>query len=189
MAFIALQEMFDLVVMIAAIGFIFSGFIRRPMARDYDPLKHFSKNEQLENFKTAVIVAAPAIVLHELSHKIAALSFGAPATFHAAYTWLAIGVILRMLNSGFIFFIPGYVSYAASLPPLSHAVVSFAGPGMNLLLFVLATVAIRQGWFKKQAALLHMTKQINLLLFIFNMIPLPPFDGASVFGNLYKAFL
>jgi Zn-dependent protease len=188
MAFMSLMELFDLIVMIAAIGFIFSGIIRRPIPGNYDPLKHFSKNEQWENFKIAVIVAAPAIVLHELAHKVAAVSFGAPATFHAAYTWLAIGVALRMFSPGYIFFIPGYVSYAATLPPLAQALVSFAGPGMNFLLFLVAWFAIGQGWFKNHTAVLHMTKQINLFLFIFNMLPIPPFDGASVFTNLFHAF-
>jgi Zn-dependent protease len=188
MAFLSLPEFIDLIVMIAAIGYIFSGIIRRPIPRDYDPLKHFGKNEAWESFKTAIIVAAPALVLHEMAHKITAISFGAQATFHADYTWLAIAVLLRLLNSGFIFMVAGFVSYSAILQPLPQALVAFAGPGTNLLLFLLAHAAIKLGFFKKYAALLHMTRKINLFLFIFNMLPLPYFDGLSVFTNLYRAF-
>jgi Zn-dependent protease len=187
MAFLSLAESIDLIVMIAAIGYIFSGLIRRPIPQDYDPLKHFGKNEAWENFKTAIIVAAPALVLHEMAHKITAISFGAQATFHADYTWLAIAMLLRMLNSGFVFLVAGFVSYSA-ISPLPQALVAFAGPGTNLLLFLLAHAAIKFGWFRKYTEILHMTRKINLFLFIFNMLPLPYFDGLSVFTNLYRAF-
>jgi Zn-dependent protease len=35
---------------------------------------------------------------------------------------------------------------------------------------------------------LTLLKQINMILFIFNMIPIPGFDGFTVFSNLYKLF-
>jgi Zn-dependent protease len=190
MAIVTLKEFIDLVIMIAVVGFIFKDVFRKPITSGYDPLKYFSKNLNWENFKWAIIVTAPAIVLHEMSHKIAAISFGIPAVFHAAYFWLGIGAVLKMLNFGFIFFVPGYVSYVAGLgAPLEMALIAFAGPGMNLLLFLFATLAIKNNWLPKYNQLLHMTKQINLFLFIFNMIPFRPFDGSHVFGNLINSVI
>ena len=187
MAIITAKELLDLVIMIAVIGFIFKDFFRKPITSGYDPLKFFSKNLSWENFKFAVIVTAPAIVLHEAAHKITAIAFGIPAVFHASYFGLMIGMFLKLMNFGFIFFIPGYVSFASSTAShLEIALIAFAGPLMNLLLFVLATVAIKRNWLPKHNQLLHLTKQINLFLFIFNMIPFPPFDGSHVFGNLLK---
>jgi Zn-dependent protease len=191
MALIILQEVIDLVVMIAAIGFIFKDYMNVPDTRNYEPLDYFRRKTSFlgSGFKNAVMVAAPAIALHEAGHKIAALSFGLNATFHAAYTWLGIGVLLKLFNAPFLFFVPGYVSYSGFVEPLGRALIAFSGPLVNLLLFLFATVALRQKWFNgKHTPLLILAKQINLFLFIFNMLPIPGFDGSHVFSGLLQAF-
>jgi len=120
---------------------------------------------------------------------LTALSFGLEATFHAAYTWLGIGLILKLINFPFLFFVPGFVSYSgAGVEPLARAFIAFSGPGVNLLLFLFATVALKRKWFRKYTSLLFVTKQINLFLFIFNMLPIGIFDGAQVFSSLMQAF-
>lgn len=191
MAIITLLELVDLVVMTAAIGFIFSSFFKAPAAADYDPLKEYSKKRwiDLKNFRFAVMVAAPAVILHEMAHKFVALSFGAHAVFHAAYPWLGLGVLLKLMNFGFIFFIPGYVSYfAESLTHLQIALIAAAGPLMNLLLFLAAIFMLKKVSDNKWKTALYMTKQINLFLFIFNMLPIKPFDGGHFFSNILQAF-
>jgi len=83
------------------------------------------------------------------------------------------------------------------------ALVSLAGPVTNLLLVVAAAVAIRIGMAvgvfeiprsatfnmitaaapgaaNSIAVVLSVIFSLNLILFVFNMIPLPPFDGAGV---------
>ena len=191
MALITPNEIIDLVIMVAVVGFIFKDYVPAPSRNDdYDPLKEFQKTSSFpgkyfKGFKQGVIVAAPAVVLHEAAHKIAALSFGFEATFHAAYHWLGLGILLKLLNAPFLFFIPGYVSYSAPyIEPLVRSFIAFAGPLANLLLFLFAFLALKKNWFVKHVHLLSLTKQINLFLLIFNMIPFPPFDGASVFGGL-----
>lgn len=189
MSLVTLQEIIDLVVMVTAIGFIFKDFVRVPKS-DYDPLKAFSSRSFFsEGFRNALIVAAPAIVLHEAGHKIAALAYGLQATFHAAYTWLAFGVVLKLLNAPFFFVVPGFVSYSGHLTPLVNSIIAFSGPAINLALFLSATLALKQGWFRgKYAPLLVLTRQINIFLFIFNMLPIPGFDGFQVFSGLLSAF-
>ncbi|MBI2663894.1 M50 family metallopeptidase [Candidatus Woesearchaeota archaeon] len=190
MAFVTFGEIIDLVIMIAAVGFIFKDRVQIRPTGDYDPLTDFRKQRFFsEGFKNAVIVTAPAIALHELGHKAAAMAYGFDATFHAAYTWLGIGVVLKLLNFPFLFFVPGYVTYsAANIEPLVRALIAFAGPLVNLLLFLFATAALKQGWLKKYAQHLVLTKQINMFLFIFNMLPFGFFDGAQVFSSLMQAF-
>ena len=191
MAIVTLQELFDLAIMIAVIGYIFKDLLPVADARNYEPLDSIRKKRFFsEGFRNALIVAAPAIALHEIGHKIAAISFGLQATFHAAYTWLGIGLLLKIINAPFLFFVPGFVSYSgASVEPLARALIAFSGPLVNLLLFLFATIAIRQKWFsRKHFSLLYLTKQINLFLFIFNMLPIGFFDGAHVFQNLIRAF-
>ncbi len=191
MAVVALQELFDLAIMIAVIGYIFKDLLPVRDTRDYEPLDALNKRGFFgEGFKNALIVAAPAIALHEIGHKVAAMSFGLQATFHAAYTWLGIGLLLKIINAPFLFFVPGFVSYSGGgVAPLARALIAFSGPLVNLLLFLFAAAAIRQGWFnKKYLSLLYLTKQINLFLFIFNMLPIGFFDGAHVFQSLIQAF-
>jgi len=191
MAFVVFQEIIDLVIMIGVIGFIFKDYMNVRDTRNYEPLDEFKRKKSFfsEGFKNAIIVAGSAIALHELGHKMVALSFGLEATFHAAYMWLGIGALLKLIGAPFLFFVPGYVSYSgAGIHPLSMALIAFSGPLVNLLLFLFAFFAIKQGWFRKYLPQLYLTKQINLFLFIFNMIPFGFFDGARVFGSLMQAF-
>jgi len=86
--------------------------------------------------------------------------------------------------------VPGFVSYSgAVVEPLARALIAFSGPAVNLLLFLFATASIKRRWFKsKYLPILVLTKQINLFLFIFNMLPIPGFDGYKVFVGLIRAF-
>ena len=71
-------------------------------------------------------------------------------------------------------------------PSRSHVLVSGAGPAANLLLALLFTaalfLALRSGARESDPlmALLNTGVQMNVLLAIFNMVPLPPLDGSSV---------
>jgi len=149
------------------------------------------------DFWYAVALVAPAVIFHEFGHKFMAMFFGHTATFHAAYTWLLLGIILKLMNFGFIFFVPAYVSIPAGLPPLQNALVSFAGPLVNLI-FWLGSAAIIKYYYSKNV---HLTKKqknmlvywsffkkINMFLFIFNMLPIPMFDGFHVYTSLWAFF-
>ncbi len=186
MAILTIHEILDLVIMVAAVGFIFKNSFSIPKS-DYDPLEEFKHGKSFfdDGFRNAIIVAAPAVVLHEAGHKIVALMFGLTATFHAAYEWLAFGVVLKLFNAPFVFFVPGYVSYSGHVGPLGNAMIAFAGPLVNLLLFLFATLAIKQRWFKaKHAPYFVLTKQVNLFLFIFNMLPFGFFDGSQLLDGV-----
>ena len=174
-----LIELFDIVIMTLAVGYIFSGVFKTPALG-------FDKNA----FWFACLVTAPALILHELAHKFFAIGFGLQAEFHAAYFWLLLGIVMRLLQFNFIFFVPAYVSIGtgmAQTTPLNYAIIAFAGPLMNLLLFVIAWALLHQKKMKKTTFMfLYVTKQINLFLFIFNMLPIPGFDGLKVYEGLAK---
>ncbi len=201
MPLITLNEIFDIILMTAALGYIFADSFskfahsyRRHLAAEYNPLQEYATNKifggyDWESFKFACYVTAPAIILHELGHKIAALSFGLEATFHAAYSWLVFGIILKLLNSGFIFFVPAYVSHSGSATALQSAIIAFAGPGINLLLWLGSWLIVKEKLCgKKYIAFFTLTKHINMLLFLFNMIPIFGFDGEKVLNGVVKTF-
>ncbi len=184
---LSLIELFDIVVMTLGVGFIFSSMFAR----------HANARLDKESFKFACMVTAPALVLHELAHKFVALALGLHATFHASYTFLGLGILLKLVSFPFIFFVPGFVSISCGVPscvvpPLTSALTAFAGPLMNLFLGVSAWLWLRYDVRLASRPVLEgvltATMRINLLLFVLNMIPFGFFDGAKVFSGLIEYF-
>ncbi|MCX6710171.1 MAG: hypothetical protein NTV63_04455 [Candidatus Woesearchaeota archaeon] len=190
------MEIIDIIVMSVLVGIIFSDFFKVPSAvrEKYEPLTSdyrlkkrsiFGINKQ--GFISALLVTAPAIVLHEMGHKFSALAFGLSAVFHADYMWLMLGVILKFLHFPFLIFVPGYVEISGGTY-LQNAITSFAGPAVNLILWLAPLLAVRKGWVnKRRIPFFIVTSRINMFLFIFNMLPIPPFDGFNFIINLWRA--
>lgn len=189
MPLFTLWEIFDIIIMTIVVGYIFSGVFKKPSFDNYDPIKHFKSGIDFTDLKFAVLVTAPGIILHELGHKFVALSLGLSATFKAAYTFLALGVLLKLMSFPFIFFIPAYVSIIGQASALESAMIAFAGPAINLILW-LGSLLLIKGKIapKKWNPVLLLTSRINMFLFIFNMLPIPGFDGSKVFMGLIGAY-
>jgi len=182
--FITIAEIIDIIIMTFAIGYIFSTFIKRQPEEGYDPLKFYEKNPFWEDLKFGSMIAAPAVVLHELAHKFTAMAFGATATLHAPIGWYLVIILLRMLNFPLIFFVGGYVSHTPLLP-LQSSIVAVAGPLINLILFLLCISLVKFKLInRKYYRMITISGKLNLFLFIFNMLPIPGFDGAHFFSSL-----
>lgn len=184
---LSLKEIIDIIIMTAAVGYIFMGIFRLGRREIY------TGKFDWQSFKYACIITAPALILHELAHKFSALGYGLEPVFHAAYIWLAIGIALRVLRTGFIFFVPAYVSICASgdacnVSKFGFAMIALAGPAINFSLFIASFIILKffdNKLSERTRILLYLTKQINLLLFVFNMLPLPGFDGLKVYQGLF----
>ena len=150
-------------------------------------------------------VAIPSIILHEVSHGVAALAFGDPTAKEAGRLTLnpvrhvdLFGTILlpaMLALSGL-----GVFGYAKPVPvdrskmrhPRDDAVfTSLAGPATNLLLAVLAGLWFHHEFHAHPASVTFASGPwrlriplalgfINVVLAIFNMIPIPPIDGSAV---------
>ncbi|MEM4755571.1 MAG: M50 family metallopeptidase [Candidatus Woesearchaeota archaeon] len=195
-------EVIDALLMTFLVGFIFSGFFKKEPQTREEVYASYEKPRSWIDWDAllfAAMITAPAILLHELGHKIAALGFGMVATFHAAYLWLFLGVVLKLLQFPFIFFVPAYVSWGCSSAvcqaslsanPWIGSIIAIAGPLVNLLLWFGAWAYLRWGKPKRKwIQALVLTKRINLFLFVFNMLPLPPFDGFHFFAGLWHTFI
>lgn len=183
-----LIEIIELAITVFALGYIFSGFIQKPT----DPIRAFLKSRELfdwEDTKYSAMIVAPAVILHELGHKFVGLALGYASTFHASYFGLAIGAFLRIIGSPFIFFVPGYVSISNVGVPIHFAWIALAGPLVNLALYFISWGLFESSRYPKWNRVLWISKQINLLLFAFNMIPFGFFDGAKVLAGSWQLYL
>ncbi len=179
-------EIIYLTIVVIVIGYIFSGMFRfktKPnKISDITSRLRFD----MDDFKLAVLVTAPAIVLHELAHKFVAMGFGFPAEFHIWGFGLLLALFLRVINSPFIIIAPGYVDIPLVTDPTAYRLIAAAGPAINLILWIGAFLILKnaRNINRKQMIALYLTKKINMILFIFNMIPFGPLDGAKILFGL-----
>jgi Zn-dependent protease len=182
-------------IMAVAIGFIFKDLPLFNIVRTSYSGIPIQKGPS--NFLLAIYAVVPGIILHELFHKFVALSYGASAIFQANFMFLLIGVALKLLRFPFIIIAPAYVAIFASNGLAGHemALIGFAGPFANLLLY-LAAFAILKIDLKAFRSLkenpywytiLVGTKYVNGILFLFNMLPIPGFDGHHIYRGLFMS--
>lgn len=185
MAFLSLAEILQLGIITFALGYIFSDYLPHPKQDPFAP-KKFS----WEHLFFAAAIATPAVVFHEFGHKFVAMAFGLAATFHVFWTGLALGIILKLLAFPFLFLAPAYVSIPAGASALQSTLIAFAGPGVNLLLFCISALILKykKNLSHKELFALSISKKLNLFLFWFNLIPIPPLDGWTVLNGIIALF-
>lgn len=148
-------------------------------------------------FFRLVAILIISIVIHELAHGIAALSQGDDTPRQEGH--MTLNPVVHMGYESLIFLCVAGIAWG-SMPVSPHKfrhprwsdiLVSAAGPLSNLLLGTLCITAIIA---TRQSALpmvsqefLSMAARINMLLFLFNLLPIPPLDGFSVCEKLFPA--
>ena len=205
--FINIFEILDIILMTFIVGFLFMSTFKPIKKHTGDILEKYLKKSTGFDWQAlwfAALVTAPAIILHEFGHKLTALSFGFNSTFHAAcstaniasgtgfldfYCGLTIAsILLKIAGIGFIFFIPAFVQTIGNASVLQQTLIAFAGPAVNLIIFLIAIIILktRKNLSPKVSHFLILTKNINIFLFVFNILPIPGFDGFSVFSGIWK---
>jgi len=161
-----------------------------------------SPNGQLVLFSWVFWVVA-SIVLHELAHGWAAIRRGDDTPIHSGHmTWNPIvhmgGWSLLMLA------LFGFCWGAMPINPsrlrgrFGEAFVAFAGPACNVVQFiVLCTLAVAWNLFSgsvseplrgNTAMFLFIGAMINLMGFLFNLVPVPPLDGSRILADFYRPY-
>ena len=133
-----------------------------------------------------------ALVFHEFSHGWVANKLGDPTAKYAGRLTLNPMAHLDLFGSLMILFV-GF-GWAKPVPVNSRYLtnprtdmmkIAFAGPASNLLLAFIAGSLIRlTGNMGVLSSMLIMFAQINIMLAVFNMIPIPPLDGSQIFSGL-----
>ena len=133
-----------------------------------------------------------ALVFHEFSHGWVANKLGDPTAKYSGRLTLNPMAHLDLFGSLMILFVgfgwakpvPVDSRYLAN-PRTDMMKIAFAGPAANLLLAFIAGSLIRlTGNMGVLSSMLIMFAQINIMLAVFNMIPIPPLDGSQIFSGL-----
>ncbi len=156
-------------------------------------------------FRLAILMVA--FPIHEFAHAWTATRFGDDTPRRAGrltlnpLAHLDMWGTLLFLFTGFGWAKPVPISPAALRSRRAYFWVAFAGPLSNLLLAIVAAVLYRFLWLSLPHTglipiLLRFLGSVvffDLLLFFFNLIPIPPLDGdkviAGLFPRLWEAYL
>ncbi len=137
-------------------------------------------------FAICMLTAGVGFLLHELAHKYVALRYGRPAVFRADYSLLFLTVMSGII--GFLFAAPGAVHHRGPPDKRIHGLVALAGPVTNLgLLGVFGMLLFAPIGAVQTIGLFGVW--INALLAAFNMLPLGPLDGRTVWAWHRGVFL
>jgi Zn-dependent protease len=152
------------------------------------------------SFLFIIVILIMSVVIHEVSHGYAAYLMGDPTAKNAGRLTLnplahldfmgsLIVPLLAYFSSGFMFGwakpVP-YNPYNLKNQKYGDAIVAVAGPVSNLLIAFIFGLLLRFGilYFGLVSLdfilIVKWIVQINLILAIFNLIPIPPLDGSKI---------
>jgi Zn-dependent protease len=146
---------------------------------------------------TWFVVFVFSTTFHEAAHAFAAYRLGDPTAYEGGQVSLnplphirrePFGMVLVPLLS---FALNGWMMGWASAPydptwahryPKRAAIMAAAGPVANLILVLLSGLAIRMVGPDSRGVIevLLILFFLNLLLFVFNLLPVPPLDGSAI---------
>ncbi len=149
----------------------------------------------------SIIILIFSVILHEVAHGYMADKLGDPTARFAGR--LTLNPILHIDLFGSIIlpaalFLSGspiMFGWAKPVPYNPHnirgrmgeALVALAGPATNLLLAIVFGLLLRVGLGAGDPdipSILYMIVHMNVLLAIFNLLPIPPLDGSKIMSAL-----
>lgn len=143
----------------------------------------FFSGDFIANMGFALVIVVAGFFVHEMAHKLVARRYGCWAEFRADFRML--GLALLMSFFGFLFAAPGAVMIAGRITSSENGKISIAGPASNILV----AAACMPFWALDLAGtpafattLAHGLTLICGFLALFNLLPIPAFDGLKVWA-------
>jgi len=145
-----------------------------------------------------------SVVLHELSHGYAAVALGDPTpriqgrlTLNPLKHLDPVGSVIVPIITSFLGFTFGWAKpvvwnpYNLKNPRSGEVIIAAAGPCCNLFIAVVFSLLIRlselPNFVSISASFIQISSYvvlINIVLALFNLVPLPPLDGSHILFSL-----
>ena len=158
----------------------------------------------LQNVLVAFTSILISITLHEFGHAMIADVLGDPTPRRHGRVSLnpfilikaePFGTVVIPLIGAFYGFLFGYASTPVNPSMATRAgslrraefLIAFAGPAANMILFLLTSVGLSAYGYHDNdpiSALLFSLVLVNAILALFNLFPIPPLDGFTIFRSL-----
>ncbi|MFZ2153025.1 MAG: site-2 protease family protein [Microgenomates group bacterium] len=126
-----------------------------------------------------------AITIHEFSHAFTADYFGDPTP--RSYGRVTLNPLAHLDPLGTLMLFVAHFGWGKPVPvdpynlsKREDILVALAGPASNLLLACLLAVVIRF----VPLSFIAIFIQTNIVLAVFNLLPIPPLDGSKIFLNI-----
>ncbi len=149
-------------------------------------------------FLRIVIVIIISVCLHELAHGWAALSQGDDTPKQSGH--MTMNPVVHMGWQSIILLCLAGIAWGQMpvnpdkfrFPRFSNILVSAAGPLMNLALCLLAVFLLKvlAGPISVGVVsykFLNIVARTNIILFLFNLLPIPPLDGFHVVSEIFPS--
>lgn len=140
-----------------------------------------------------VVILIISITLHELAHGFAALNQGDDTPRRSGH--MTLNPLVHMGWESIFFLVIAGITWGQMpvnsakfrSPKLGNILVSIAGPALNLLLGIFAILLLVFSSHIKvlSGEFFYLTAQINLSLFMFNLLPIPPLDGFHALSEIF----
>ncbi len=142
------------------------------------------------------LIIIPSAIIHEYAHGWAADQLGDPTARNAGrltldprahidmWGTIIMPIMLLLFSGGSFMFayakpVP-YNPYNLSNQKWGPALVGVAGPAANLIIAIMFGILVRFLPVSTFSLLLGVIIYANLLLMVFNLVPIPPLDGSKI---------
>ncbi len=132
------------------------------------------------------------ITIHEFMHAYSSFRLGDPTA--KAYGRVSLNPLVHLDPFGTLFLL--FVGFGwgkpvpvdpsnFNNPRVGEAISSIAGPFANFILAALLSILVRFLPLSSASTILNIIIYINLILCVFNLLPIPPLDGSKLLWAIY----